>query len=72
MFPFFRTIAKESFTDRVFSSPHLTANGRKAAERLLGNDNDAISVEKLLNEIGSLRATLEQITNPSSRRSIDL
>ena len=70
MFSFRRTLAKESFTDKVISSPHLNANGRKAAERLLVND--AISVERLLNEIGSLHATLDQITNSCMPKSLGL
>lgn len=70
MFPFRRTLAKESFNAKVLRSPYLTANGRKAAERLIVND--AISVERLLNEIGSLHAALEQIANSSSPRSIVL
>ena len=71
MFPFRpRILAKESFKTKVLASPYLTANGRKAAERLMFDD--AISIERLLNEIGQLHAALEQLRNTSGRKAIGL
>lgn len=70
MFPFRRIFAKESLNGKITGSPYLTPNGRKAAMRLIVND--AISVERLLNEIGSFHAAFEQIKSPSRRKSIDL
>lgn len=68
MFPFpLRILAKEGFKTKVLKSPYLTDDGRKAAERLM--INDAISVERLLNEIGGLHATLEGIRDASKRRT---